>query len=106
LRKVIEDPDNNIVISIASLLELAIKIGSTKRKLEIGISLFQVQQYIKNSEVELMDIQFDTLITLSELPHHHGDPFDRILIAQCISENLSIISVDRYFKAYPIIVIQ
>ncbi|XHR98188.1 PIN domain-containing protein [Mucilaginibacter sp. UC70_90] len=45
------------------------------------------------------------LDTLLELPHHHGDPFDRLIISQAISENLTIISADRHFKAYPVSVL-
>jgi PIN domain nuclease of toxin-antitoxin system len=103
LIKIIEDPNNIIVISVVSLWELTIKISS--KKLEIDISLSQIQQYIKSKDVELLDIQFDSFVSLLDLPYHHRDPFGRMLIAQAISQNLPIISADRHFQSYPINVI-
>jgi len=64
-----------------------------------------IQKYINEKDVELLNIQFDSLIILSDLPYHHKDPFDRFLIAQAIAENISIISVDKYFKSYAVNII-
>lgn len=103
LLKILENPDNKIIISTVSLWELTIKISL--KKLEIDKSLSEIEQYINDKDVELLDIKFNSLTALSSLPYHHKDPFDRLLIAQAIAENLSIVSADRYFHAYPINVI-
>ena len=103
LRQIIEDQNNKSVISTVSLWEIAIKIGA--KKLSLDISLDAIQKYINEKDVELLNIQFDSLIILSDLPYHHKDPFDRFLIAQAIAENISIISVDKYFKSYAVNII-
>jgi PIN domain nuclease of toxin-antitoxin system len=74
-------------------------------KLELSLSLKQIEEYLKDKDVELLDIKFEPLIKLLDLPHHRRDPFDRLLIAQAISENLTIISADSHFAAYPVEVI-
>jgi len=101
--EIIENENNEIVISVASLWELAIKINSDK--FEINITLKDIQQYILNRNVEILNIQFNALLVFSELVAHHNDPFDRMLISQSISENIPIISVDRHFPLYPIVLI-
>jgi PIN domain nuclease of toxin-antitoxin system len=103
LIKTVEDPNNTIVISVATLWEITIKLA--KEKLKTGISLDQIQEYIKSRDVELLDVEFNSLLALLKLPYHHGDPFDRMLIAQATAFNLPIISADRHFAAYPINVI-
>jgi PIN domain nuclease of toxin-antitoxin system len=45
------------------------------------------------------------LFKIKELSHHHGDPFDRLLIAQALTEDLTIISADKEFRAYPVKVV-
>lgn len=103
LRQIIEDPNNTPVISTVSLWEIAIKIGAKRLSLDISLSL--IQNYINEKDIELLNIKFDSLIVLSDLPYHHKDPFDRFLIAQAIAENISIISLDRYFSSYSVNVI-
>lgn len=103
LIEIVEDPENTIIISVASLWEITIKLA--KEKLKTEISLSQIQEYIKSRDIELLDIGFDSLTELLKLPSHHGDPFDRMLIAQAKALNLPIISADRHFASYPINVI-
>jgi len=100
LKQIIEDQNNKIVISTVSLWEIAIKIGA--KKLELALSLSAIEKYIEDKEVELLNIQFNSLIILSELAYHHKDPFDRLLIAQAMAENISMISADQHFKSYPV----
>jgi len=50
----------------------------------------------------MLGIEFSHLNTLLTLPQHHGDPFDRLLISQAITENLTIISADGHFASYPV----
>ena len=94
---------NNKFLSVASLWEIAIK--SSKNKLEIKQSFKEINQFILLNNIQIIGIEVNHLNTLLTLPHHHGDPFDRLLISKAISENLTIISADRHFQAYPIEVI-
>jgi PIN domain nuclease of toxin-antitoxin system len=102
-KKQIEDENNNKAISIASLWEIVIKASRTK--LGIEKSFVEINQFLLVNNIDVLDIKVRHLDTLLELPHHHGDPFDRLIISQAIIENLIVISADRHFKAYPVNVI-
>lgn len=103
LRKIIDDETSQIVISVASLWELAIKIASGK--LDSDLTFPQIQSHILQSQYVISGISYTHLNTLMTLPNHHGDPFDRMLIAQAISENVAVISVDKQFKNYDVTVV-
>lgn len=94
------DNSSRIVVSIVSLWEITIK--SSLGKIELSFSLEQIRDKVSSDKkFQVLDVSFDHLIGLSKLPHHHGDPFDRLLIAQAMTENLPIVSADRYFHIYP-----
>jgi PIN domain nuclease of toxin-antitoxin system len=79
-----EDVDNSLVVSIASFWEITIKMSLGKLRLSENIEIL-----IKTalaSGVEFLPIEPAHLITLSTLDFHHKDPFDRIIIAQAITE--------------------
>jgi PIN domain nuclease of toxin-antitoxin system len=98
------DNSEKIVVSIVSLWEITIR--SSLGKIELSFSLEQIRDKVSlDKKFQMLDISFDHLIGLSKLSHHHGDPFDRLLIAQAIAEKLPIVSADRHFNAYPIEVI-
>ncbi len=99
----INDERNTVIVSIASLWELAIKINLNK--IETKRSLSEIQEYVIERDFTLLNISFNHLNVLVALPQYHGDPFDRLLIAQALSENISIISADQYFRSYPVSVI-
>lgn len=102
-KKQIEDENNSKAISIASLWEIVIK--ASRAKLGIEKSFVEINQFLSINNIDVLDIKIGHLDTLLELPHHHGDPFDRLIISQAISENLTIISADQHFKAYPVSVL-
>ncbi len=52
--------------------------------------------------IELLDIKLPHLVTVSQLPFHHRDPFDRLLVAQAMEEQMPILSADPAFDAYAI----
>jgi len=87
-------------ISVASLWEITIKnqIG----KLTLDISLEELFDYINRNRIEVVQITYDHLLTLSKLPTHHSDPFDRIIVSQALTENLILISKDKGLKKYKI----
>lgn len=87
-------------ISVASLWEITIKIQLGKLKLHI--SLNELFDYIERNQIEIVQITYDHLIALSKLPNHHGDPFDRLIVSQAISENFTLISKDKGLKKYKI----
>jgi PIN domain nuclease of toxin-antitoxin system len=87
-------------LSVASLWEITIKfqIG----KLTLNISLEDLFNYIDRNQIEIIPINIEHLLTLSELPRHHGDPFDRLIISQAITENLTLITRDSTLKKYKV----
>ena len=97
----IENLDNQKLVSVASLWEIAIKISIGK--IEIGMTLEKLlQREIYGNSFGLLNIDAMSLDELAKLPFHHKDPFDRLIIAQSITKNISIVSKDNAFKHYPI----
>lgn len=89
---------NEVVASIASLWEIAIKISIDKLKLQFEFQ--ELPTILDELEIRILPLSFeDTNIYLS-LPLHHRDPFDRILIAQAMNHSISIASADIAFDAY------
>lgn len=90
--------DNKCYVSIASLWEIAIKINLGK--LSVGFPFVKFASYLTDNDIEVLQIGFDHLIQVATLDLHHKDPFDRIIIAQGLVENLTIITKDENFPSY------
>ena len=99
-KQLIEDTRHNCFISIASYWEIAIK--SSLGRLELGAELDNILQIIEDSGFELLPITIPHILANSNLKFHHHDPFDRILIAQAVNENLTIVTKDTAFVNYSI----
>jgi len=97
-RLAIENPQNVNFISIASIWEIAIKLNLGKLKLDIKLEELKLE--IIKSGFELLPLDFDHIIELSNLETIHKDPFDRIIISQAISEKCTVISRDSNFNHY------
>jgi PIN domain nuclease of toxin-antitoxin system len=101
-RALIEDPANERWLSIASPWEMAIKLNIGKLTLAAPLLDFLRKQLPLNS-IQLMPITLEHLASVSTLPKHHRDPFDRLIISQAIVENIAVVSGDPEFDAYPIV---
>lgn len=99
--KALLEADNALLLSIASLWEIAIKVRLGKLTVAVPIEVLMTQQLTHN-DIELLPITVVPLIVVSTLPLHHRDPFDRLLIAQAMVEQLPIVSADPAFDAYPV----
>jgi PIN domain nuclease of toxin-antitoxin system len=97
---ILEDTNNKLYLSIASLWEIAIKLGLGKLKLDNPFH--ELEALLAMLAIEILPIAFADTETYLSLPLHHRDPFDRILIAQAINRSLSIITADPAFNAYAI----
>ena len=91
----------DLLISAGSLWEIAIKISIGKLTLTQPFEAFIPDQLAKNA-IGLLPITVEHLVLVSALPFHHRDPFDRLLIAQAIAEQLSIVSIDEKFDSYSV----
>src|SRR6185312_15115448 len=94
----ITNVENSCCVSIASLWEIAIKINLGK--LTIKFPFVKFASYLADNDIEVLQIGFDHLIQVATLDLHHRDPFDRIIIAQGLVENLTIITKDEHFPSY------
>jgi PIN domain nuclease of toxin-antitoxin system len=99
--KVALEYDNELLLSVASLWEIAIKVSLGKLVIALPYDAFITQQLTLNT-IQLLPIQVAHLAMVSTLPLHHRDPFDRLLIAQSLVEHLPIVSSDSLFDAYQI----
>ncbi|MCX2495612.1 MULTISPECIES: type II toxin-antitoxin system VapC family toxin [Pedobacter] len=94
----IKNLKNECFISIASIWEIAIKCKLNK--LSLNADFDKILDFLDQNQIEILPISFNHIIKLNELDFHHRDPFDRILIAQGISENLTILTKDQNFSFY------
>ena len=98
-KQAIENEQNSLYLSIASLWEMSIKMSLGK--LQLGISLDRiVESYLLPTSIEILPININHLLVLLDLPSHHRDPFDRMLISQAQAEELTLVSGDRLFGDY------
>ena len=102
-RQRIENPDNTNYMSVGSLWEIAIKINIGK--LTVSYPYDTVIQQIEENEIELLPIKFIHTQQLIDLPLHHRNPFDRLIIAQAMAENMVVVTKDENFNCYPIEII-
>ena len=90
----------SIFVSVVSIWEIAIKINIGK--LNIKTNFQEIEQNLVTQDISVLSISISDANTYLSLPLYHRDPFDRILIAQSINFDLTIISCDTQFDAYPI----
>jgi PIN domain nuclease of toxin-antitoxin system len=98
-RAVLADQDNECLISLASAWELAIKASLGKLKLALPVKRYVVEHVAANG-FRMLDIRMAHIGRIETLAAHHGDPFDRLLIAQALEEKLPVITADPVFRKY------
>ncbi len=96
----LKNQDVQVFISVISFMEFAIKFNI--QKIEYKGGLIELFEDIDKLRLAELNIDKSHYYTYEKLPLHHRDPFDRLLIAQAISENMTIITNDEHFKHYNI----
>jgi PIN domain nuclease of toxin-antitoxin system len=100
-RNLIEDQENEKLLSIASLWEISIKVSIGK--LDVGMAIAQlVSREVYGNGFEVLAIQANHLDELTKLVFHHKDPFDRLIIAQALAERMPVVTRDEAFGRYPV----
>ena len=99
-RTLIEEKGIVNFVSIISLWEISIKISLGK--LEILTPFSNFSQLINENGFEILPISFEDILLLTNLPFHHRDPFDRMLVVQSINNNLKILSRDEILDNYQV----
>lgn len=98
VKKLIEN--ETCFIHIISFWEIAIKISIGK--LSLSYDLDQLISQVQKEAITILPISENAIKTVKELPLHHRDPFDRLLIAEALSNNYVFLSVDNQIDPYPI----
>lgn len=98
-QQLINNGNNQVLLSIASIWEMAIKHSVGKLNFELPFEVFISQQLISNN-FRLLDIKISHLVAVASLPLHHRDPFDRLIIAQAMVEKILIVGTDEVFDSY------
>jgi PIN domain nuclease of toxin-antitoxin system len=92
---------NQLYMSLASVWEIAIKVGIGRLPIPAPLESF-IPEQLRLNRIELLPITMEHTFQVAHLPLHHRDPFDRIIIAQSIRESMPLVSADEAFDAYPI----
>lgn len=101
----IQDSENQIYISLVSAWEISIKSGLGKMTLAQPVEPF-IREQARRNRFEILPITLGHIAAVEHLPQYHRDPFDRLLIAQSIVDNLTLVSADHSFSQYPVTLIQ
>ncbi|MEI9963725.1 MAG: type II toxin-antitoxin system VapC family toxin [Caulobacteraceae bacterium] len=96
----IADPDNEILVSVASLWEIAIKHAQARRPGDMPMSAKQALESFLAAGYALLGVSAEHALAVGDLPLVHRDPFDRLLVAQSLTEPLRLVTHDRKLAAY------
>lgn len=100
-RQLIENPDNERYLSIASIWEITIKSSLGRLRVPLPPSEL-IREHVWANAIELLPAEPEHFDMLHELPYHHKDPFDRFLIAQAIKEKMALLTKDPAFSSYDV----
>ena len=100
IRDIISDKNNVILVSHASIWKMTIKMALGK--LDVRFTLAEWEAMLREKQFVFLSATFRHFDALLSLPHHHQDPFDRLMIAQAIAENFTIVTHDSRFEQYPV----
>ena len=95
----IEDGSNALWVSLASFWEIAIKISLGKYRLGEPLTDFMKREMTQYA-FSVLNITYEHADRVARLPFHHRDPFDRLMVAQSLEENLYLVSADSALDAY------
>jgi PIN domain nuclease of toxin-antitoxin system len=99
-----ENPANELFLSVASVWEMQLKIMLGKLTLRKPLRSL-IEDWILQNTIMILPVHLEHVLRLDALSSHHKDPFDRLLIAQAMTEGLTIVTHDRTFALYDIPVI-
>ncbi len=98
-RALIDNPDNELLFSAASLWEVAIKRGLGREDFKVDARL--LRRGLLDNEYRELPIISDHVVATESLPLIHRDPFDRILVAQATVEGITLLTIDSLVSQYP-----
>ena len=99
--ELLSDAENNLLFSVASGWEMAIKVGSGKLKVTGNLGAY-ISMHLGENNIEVLQVTLRHAVGVVELPDHHRDPFDRLLVAQALAEDIAIVTIDPQVVRYPV----
>ena len=93
------DPENPVYVSSVSAWEISIKYSLGKMELAPDWPE-SIRREMQANTIQWLPVEMEHCVQVSQLPFHHRDPFDRMLISQAIVEDMALLSSDRQMKAY------
>ena len=96
----LEHPDAQICVSAASVWEISIKTALGRLKMRRPVEE-RIAELLEQG-CHPLAITFRHAFAVRQLPHHHGDPFDRMLVAQALCEDLTLVTADPWVRAYDV----
>ena len=100
-RDILIAPEHELYLSAVSVWEIAIKASLGRLDLRETPRIV-VPRETSRQGLRPLPVNYLHALAVYDLPHHHGDPFDRLLVAQALSEGLTLITSDRELKRYPV----
>lgn len=95
------ESDYTLWVSYVSIWEMAIKVQRGRLELHAPLDVF-IDDVVSKNEYNLLEIRTNHLYPIASLPYHHKDPFDRLIIAQGMMEQMTIITEDPAFQSYEV----
>lgn len=95
------DPTNTLILSVASAWEMQIKAQLGRLTLRLPLADMIASQQASN-HIQILPCNLNHVLALDALPTHHKDPFDRLLAAQAIAENATLLTKDKTLSQYPV----
>ncbi len=95
----ITNPANELFLSAATVWEMAIKVGIGKLTLSGPYRLW-IEKAVTDLRLIHLPVTIEYADAQARLPHHHGDPFDRLLIAQALTDGIAVVGADAVFDRY------
>jgi PIN domain nuclease of toxin-antitoxin system len=99
VRATLKDADNRLSVSVASLWEISTNIANGRLRLP-GQDLDSILEFMERWRIDLLPVRIEHVRAAAKLPFHHGDPFDRMLIAQANVEGFRFVSRDEKVRLY------
>lgn len=98
-REAIQEGKNQVFVSAASAWEISIKRSLGKLRAPTDL-----KNQVKSARFEVLSVTIDHALAVADLPAHHSDPFDRILVAQALVEDMMVVTVDPKIHRYDVAV--
>jgi PIN domain nuclease of toxin-antitoxin system len=99
--RIFTDPTNQVLLSAASAWEILVKAETGRLPFPRPAGPY-LRNQLRKTATAVLPVQLSHVLRLENLPHHHRDPFDRMILAQAIEEEIPVVSADSKFALYPV----